>query len=261
MSVERPWTTPPRGRPLGIERMLIVLASRSDRAAAALVERWSPHGARLLTPADLSIAGWRFRPGSSHAGDSAVAQGRPLAVDEIGAVVTRLPLVFEQDLDHIAPADRAYVAAEMSAFLLAWLTALPCPVLNRPTATCLSGPFWRPEQWVYTAAGLGIPVAPVRRKVTLGAAAAPDAAPLTSGTVITLVDGHSVAPAEPLLVDRARRLAAAAGTALLAVEFSDPGPDGRFIAASPWPDVADPAVADALLARLAPAHRPVERVP
>jgi hypothetical protein len=40
---------------------------------------------------------------------------------------------------------RKYVAAEFNAFLLAWLSAQSCPVLNRPTASCLSGPNWQPE--------------------------------------------------------------------------------------------------------------------
>jgi hypothetical protein len=50
----------------------------------------------------------------------------------------------------------------MKAFLLSWLSQLNCLVLNRPTPLCLSGPSWRPEQWTYAAAQLGIPVQPLR---------------------------------------------------------------------------------------------------
>jgi hypothetical protein len=57
------------------------------------------------------------------------------------------------------------VAAEMNAFLVAWLTSLTCPIFNRPTATSLCGPAWSVEhwriqvarcggQWARTAAGL-----------------------------------------------------------------------------------------------------------
>ena len=33
--------------------------------------------------------------------------------------------------------------------LLSWLSQLNCPVVNRPTPLCLSGPNRRPEQWTY----------------------------------------------------------------------------------------------------------------
>ncbi len=62
----------------------------------------------------------------------------------------------------------AYVSAEMTAFLLSWLSGLDCPILNRPTPNCLSGPGWRQEQWIHLAARLGIPVDPVQRYAKLG---------------------------------------------------------------------------------------------
>lgn len=41
--------------------MLVIVASRHDKAAEALVANWAAHGhgVSLLTPEDLSVVGWR----------------------------------------------------------------------------------------------------------------------------------------------------------------------------------------------------------
>src|SRR5262245_49828372 len=151
-------------RPLSA-RAVLVVASPRDAVARRLVERWAAHGALRLGPADLSVAGWRhYVGGPPRAGAAAaVAGGRPVETAAISGVLTRLPRVAEADLAHVVAADRAYAAAEMTAFLLSWLAALTCPVLNRPTPGCLSGPSWWPEQWAAAAARVGIPTRPMRR--------------------------------------------------------------------------------------------------
>src|SRR5262245_34157967 len=125
--------------------MILVLASRSDENARSLVDRWESHGARLLVPECLSVVGWRHR-GSARPSSRAVLGGVPVNGAEIRGVLSRLPSVMPSDLLHICAEDRAYVAAEMTAFLVAWLASLPCPVLNRPTPTSLAGPLLRQEQ-------------------------------------------------------------------------------------------------------------------
>ena len=117
--------------------MIVVLASRHDRACGRLVADWAGH-ASLLTCQDLSVRGWRYGPGG--VADAAVLGGRLTRAGEIEGVLTRLPRVDQSELGHIVPGDRGYVAEEMTAFLAAWLSDLRCPVLNRPTATCLLGP-------------------------------------------------------------------------------------------------------------------------
>src|SRR5229473_654434 len=124
--------------------MLVVLAHRYDQEARELVSRWSASGACLLTSADLSCKGWRHSSEES-AASTALVSGRVVHVDQISGVLTLLPGVFEEELVDIVPSDRSYVAAEMTAFLLCWLSTLQCPVLNRPTPTCLSGLYWRQE--------------------------------------------------------------------------------------------------------------------
>ena len=152
--------------------MLVILANCGNRSAELLAERWSHLGARLLTPSDLSLEGWRVAYGTDDRRldrwSTAVVGGEVVPTDQITGVLTRLPAVFEHELMTVVPEDRAYVAAEMTAFLLAWLTQLPCPVLNRPTATGLSGPNWRRERWVAVAAQLGIPARSVRRRQGAG---------------------------------------------------------------------------------------------
>src|SRR5258707_166954 len=110
--------------------MLVILAGQQDASAAELAASWNFSGASLLTPEDLSCTCWRWNPARS-TGSQAVVGGRNIPVADITGVLTRLFSVQEQHLGHIVPEDRSYVASEMNAFLLAWLSSLKCPVLNR----------------------------------------------------------------------------------------------------------------------------------
>ena len=220
-----------------------MLASRRDAPAARLAARETDAGVRLMTPQDLSQEGWTFRL-DDPAGMTAVLAGRPLRVAAIAGVVTRLAGVTEDDLPHIAPEDRSYVAAEMNAFLLAWLTSLACPVVNRPTPQCLSGPHWRQERWVIAAERLGIAARPVVRRASDGIGPAAD----RRGHIVTVVGSRHFGADDGALAERAHALADAAGVELLAVEFDGPRRDARFVDASLWPDLRDGAVADAMLA-------------
>jgi hypothetical protein len=135
--------------------MIAVLASRLDPEASALIEAWSASGAALLSAEDLITSGWRFSPGNPGTG-SAVVDGRRIKVADLTAVLTRRPAVLAEELTRIASADRAYVAAEINAFLIAWLAALTCPVVNRPTPTSLCGPAWSDLHWRMAAARVGL---------------------------------------------------------------------------------------------------------
>ena len=66
---------------------------------------------------------------------------------EIKMVLTRRPSILADELTGVHEEDRFYIAAEMNAFLVAWLASLRCPVINRPTGTCLCGPSWTDEHW------------------------------------------------------------------------------------------------------------------
>jgi hypothetical protein len=207
----------------------------------------------LLTARDLSRPGWRDGIGRDEPG-AAVVRGRVVRAGEVGGVLTRLAVVDERELTHVVPADRAYVAQEMTAFLASWLSGLSCPVLNRPTPGCLHGPPWRRERWVHEAARLGIAVRAVRRSVTLAGAWVAGVAPRGPVTV-TIVGERCFGPVAPALARAARRLARAAGVDLAAVHFSGAGGDARLVGADLWPDVGAPDVGEAILAYLGQRRR------
>ena len=248
--------------------MLVVVASRHDEVARVFAERHATDGVALLTPEDLSRPGWSLSLGTSgwEPDGTAVVAGRLVRSVDIAGVLTRLPRVSAAELTRIVAADRRYVAAEMTAFLLAWLASLSCPVLNRPTPSCLAGPNWWPERWVHLATRLGVPTRAARcgslttpwdagddaEDGNPDPAAPPIASPLVT---VTVVGRRCLGPAADRLAGAARRLAAAAGADLLAVHFDGAEPESRLVAADLWPDVSSPIVAEAVMAHLTGADR------
>ncbi|CAL78117.1 conserved hypothetical protein [Bradyrhizobium sp. ORS 278] len=226
--------------------VIVLIASRGDPAAASFAER-AGGIVRVMTPADLSQPGWTFD--ASGAGPSmAVIAGKTVPSTAIIGVVTRLAVVTEQDLPHIIVDDRSYVAAEMTAFLLAWLTSLPCPVVNRPSPQCLSGPHWRLAQWRLAANRLGIPTVPTMLRASRTTPQSENDAQERDGTTsIVVVGRHHVGTVDPVLVAYAHALAHAAGVELLSAWFDGDGPSARFVGASLWPDLGDARVSDAVL--------------
>lgn len=223
--------------------MIVVVASCYDQGARSLVARHSTDGAALLTCEGLSVPGWRHYLAAS--GSSvAIIGGREIAVEEITGVVTCLPSVSELDLLHIVPADRAYVAAEMTAFLLSWLSTLSCPVVNQPSPTCLCGPYWRPEQWTYVASQVGMRVQPVHRRIAFAGEAAPA---VPESITLTVVGERCLGQADTAVMTGAARLARAANLEMLTVRVSDPGPDATFLGADPRPDLTSHETADVVL--------------
>jgi hypothetical protein len=230
--------------------MLVILSNRFDHIAEELTSQWVAKGQVVgrLTPRDLSMPGWRHYVGREGPA-VAVIESRIISTEEITGVVTRMPSVFEHDLAEIVPEDRGYISAEMTAFLLSWLLALECPVINRPTPTCLAGPYWSPERWLKVAADLCISVVPFRRSLRPGAA--PQiGAPAPHTVSVTVVGTCTFGDAAPELASEAHRLAEAVGCELLVVEFEGRERGARFIGAHPWPDLRTPELADSLLRHL-----------
>jgi hypothetical protein len=223
---------------------LLVVASPFDAAARDFVDRHGAVGAMLLTPRDLSREGWRFHLGDA---DNAVvvASGRRLAAREIRGVLTRLYAVSQNELPHIASEDRAYVAAEMTAFLLAFLTGLSVRVANRPTPLCLCGRHWSEERWRRAAYALGLATEPAHRKVMLGSTMTAEPA----GSVVTVVGDRCFGDALDVgLAEAARGLAQAAGAELLAVEFDGCHAGAAVRRATPLVDLGDARIAAATVA-------------
>lgn len=227
--------------------MRLVLAHEHDAAARALVARWRER-AVLLTPTDLHRERWILRVDE---GGTALAclPSRP----DVTSVVCRLGGVGRRDLAHVRAEDLDYAAAELDAFLRAWLTAWAGPVANRPSTTCLNGPGWRPEQWVAAAAAVGITMRPVRREVDFRAAvpvvrAATPPAPDHSTDLarVTVVRDRWFGPVDEEVGRALCSLARAAGCVVLGAEVGGIRPQVAVGAPSAWPDVSAPEVADAL---------------
>jgi hypothetical protein len=227
--------------------VLVVVGSRHDLGALELVKRWERWGAALLSCEDLSAPGWRYSPADRRA-SRAVIDGRIVREGDIRGVLVRRPHVLQQELAHIATADREFVAAEMSAFLFAWLSHLRCRVLNRPRGTSLCGPNWRPQQWIQAAARVGLEVEPIRQQVPARAKANVRNISRASRNPVqaVIVGERCLGEIRADQADGARKLAAAAGVGLLAVWFAPGNRTSRFVAASAMPSLAGVGVAEAV---------------
>jgi hypothetical protein len=225
--------------------MIVIFASRWDESAAALATRWAPHHASLLTTDDLSQAGWRHYLGSPER-STAVVSGRVVPVQDITGVLIRWPGVFPPELTRIVAPDRDYVAEEMRAFLVSWLSSLRCPVINRPTPLNLTGPPWRIEQWTHVAAHLGIPARPVHRRVARGQPNVPRGESSEKAIAVTVVGDRCFGCDDEALCRHARGLAAAAGVQVFRAWFSGNSERSLFVFADFLPDLSGP-VADAVL--------------
>lgn len=212
--------------------MIAVLGSELDGAARGLVDAWSDAGAVLLSARDLCTRGWTFHAPSGHDG-AFVAGGvrRPAAA--LRGVVVRRPAVAAEELPWIAAEDRQYVATEINAFLVAWLSALPCPVLNRPTATSLCGPAWSQTYWQVAAARAGVAWS----------------GPVASDAVEEVVFCGNLhhGNANQRRQRAGGRLSAAAGAELLGVRFAG----DRVAAVTLQPRLAEQGARDIVLAHVA----------
>lgn len=225
--------------------MLVVVGSRHDPGAHEIVKQWGNSGAALLSCEDLSSPGWRYCPTDRRASRAVISE-RVVPDKDIRGVLVRRPQVVQQELACIAAADREFVAAEMTAFLLAWLSHLACPVLNRPRGTSLCGPDWRPEQWTHAAAMIGIPVEPVQRQVPPPAKINDPALDDRTRVEAVIVGERCLGDVSADQAADARKLAVAVGVGLLTVWFAVRSGESRFVAASAMPSLADAHVAEAV---------------
>ena len=222
--------------------MILLLASQFDQQVLRLAECWAKHEACVLTARDLSREGWVF---SADVPDRwiGMAGDRIFDASDLTGVLNCLPEVNEQELGHIVPEDRTYVAAEMNAFLLSWQSRLSCPIINRPTPGCLFGPAWKMEKWVLTAAALGIPVLSMERS-SRQAQAVP--AKALEETLAVTVIGDTVIADDTETGRWAKLLARAARMTAATFYFRSPSqPD--FVGVNLRPDLDNHVVRDALL--------------
>jgi hypothetical protein len=218
--------------------MIVVVASTHDPRARSVVAQWGSCCATILSAEDLCAPGWQFTAPEYRNG-TAVIGGKIVPDDEIEAILTLRPCIYPEELLSIGAAHRTYVAAELNAFLLAWLAARTCPVVNRPTACCLAGPNWCTGQWNLAAARLGIP-AQYRHRIPGPNAVANSA----EACEITAVGEQCFGCQDATLRKNTLQLARTAGVELLSVRFSKD--QGRFLSANIWPQLTQAAVIEAL---------------
>jgi hypothetical protein len=226
--------------------MLLILAYAHDVGARVLADRWGSD-AILLTGDCLRRARWYLEvsPDGDVRAELATATGTPVPVT---GVVNRLGVVTMADLPGVHPDDQAYAAAELTAFLTAWLHACPVPVVNPPTTTALNGPAWYPERWVAAAVAVGLR-AEVRRQVG-GAPSTPD--PAWAGARQAHVVGDTcLGDVHDVVRRKMVALARHARTPMLTATVSGDGPDAAARDFSVWPDLTDPAVTEAVTAVMA----------
>lgn len=221
--------------------MLLVLAHHDDASAHAFAA--VPDGAvRAMTCAQLCDLGACWHMDNTGAGAPRISwRATRSTLDDIHGVITRLTVISGKDLPHIIESDRSYVAAEMHAFMLAFLDALPCPLLNRPSPACLSGPALRFVQWQEHARALAIPVAPKL---------AQDDRSLAEGDSIvdvTVIGDQALGTNDARLAQWSRALAARVGATYLGLRFHGQDEAYHFVGADTFPRLEIPSIRAALL--------------
>lgn len=184
-----------------------------------------------------------------------LADGRCLDGSEVRGVLNRLTHV---PIEHLASADegdRAYAAQELAALFLSWLSALPGPVLNRPTPFGLPGPSLDPTQWLALAARADLPV-PTFRFSSRRPEARPKLPDPDCRVVVACGSVHGDPVAEPLAA-ACLRLAELSEAEILGIGLKrEPSGSLVFAGATPLPDlrVGEAALIDGLASRLRNGH-------
>lgn len=226
--------------------MLLILASCHDSAAQTYATRWRNIPAQVVTCADISRSGWRHTPGAPTRGQCVIRQ-EPLSVTQLRGVWVRLSAVTEEELPEIVPSERPYIAAEMMAFLVAWLTELSCPVCNRPTPLSLTGPAWSNERWRLEAARLGIAVPNAECHLVLGREPAEDNTPALRRTTVTVIGDRCFGSTDCTVHEAATSLARQAGVSVVSMDFDTSSSPPHFLSATTCPRISSAPEADAVL--------------
>jgi hypothetical protein len=181
--------------------MFVILCDIDDSAALWLDSRLRDLGqsGMLVTSGLLSFAQrrsqWIGRDGTR----AIVDLGEGGVIDRPDLVVNRLLSPPVAAWQWAKPDERDYAGAEMTAFALSWLAAVPGEVRNRPSPTCLAGPSPHPLRAAVIAhrAGLDVPDADVGASAStlwLLEAAVCGPAQATGVCHLVVLDGRIVDP-------------------------------------------------------------------
>jgi hypothetical protein len=191
--------------------MIVVVGSRHDTVAAALVSRWP--GAALCSAEDLCSPGWRWSMPGATARRWIVA-GQPVRDEDVSGVFLRRSAVYAEEMVSLHPADRGFAAAEAHGFLSCVLATSAARVVNPVRDGAFGEEAVRPECWAAAARRLGLPLAPQR------VASAPiRRAALRRRDCVECAAGQAFGPADTALRAVAGELSQALGLVWAVIAF------------------------------------------
>lgn len=236
--------------------MWLVLSAQEDPGVDALAERLRQRGLDPLIHAnaeDIGLARWSYRTGGTvESSEVLLPNGVNIASSRLRGVLNRLYAVPATALAQVERADRGYATEELLALYTSWLYGLACPVINRPTATGLCGPWPDRSWWVARALSAGLPVAAWRWQGVAIDTGQDSEGPDTE--TLLLLDGQVVEGRAPVdLLPACTRLAERSKTRLLGLTFLvTPTAGWQFFDATPMPDLSSSgnALADAVASAL-----------
>ena len=224
--------------------MILVACSVVDDAAAKLAEEIRGFAAAsVLTCRELALLKCAIRCPEVTASVITV-DGRSVTANELRGVVNLLPAIFPDELYFYGETEREYQAAEFHALLTYFLAALPCPVVNRPTAMSLTGPYLGRTAWYHVAKNVGVPVAEVRlNSEEWGKSGEAIGEP----TEIVCLQGEVLRADGSTAAEYAAKIAAAARVEYLRATFVPGNREPALFSVSTVPNLRDAATRNGLL--------------
>lgn len=210
----------------------LLLLAREEDSCIRVFQQQARYHIVHASIADLSSEGWRYVGGCPERA-TACAGGRMIPATQITAVLCRISHVAASDLQTIHVDDRAYAAAEMTAFLRAWLAQFQGELCNEPTWMSLAGPGWNSLQWKWVVSHLGVPVATEAQRAR--------AASMHWETA-TVSGSEVFGVSDPTLIEYSLRIARAEKARSLTIRFVHDG-EWRFASADPCPQLDQPTAA------------------
>lgn len=181
--------------------MIVVLGGRHDPVATALVAAWP--GALLCSAEDLCAPGWVWPMAADDAARCWVVQGRPLADAAVSGVFVARSAVHAAELQGTHPRDRAYLAAELTAFVTHLLASTAARVSTPVVDGAFGDATLRPERWMPLAARCGLAPVPLRLQ-----SAGPISAPRWQAWPLDVVGSECFGPGLERLAPQRREGAA-----------------------------------------------------
>jgi hypothetical protein len=182
--------------------MIVVVGSRHDSVATDLVASW-PRAA-LCSAEDIVSLGWVW-PHRQLSSRTWIVNTKQVRDEDVTGVFIRRPTVYAEELATTHPADRAFLASEVHAFLMFVLATTSARVVNPVCNGAFGEEALRPERWSAVASEIGISVRPLR--VT----SEPQRRTRYRIYEVEVVGGEVFGDAPARVLDGARRLADALG--------------------------------------------------